>query len=108
MPKQPAFPYLRDAMKKKLTRREQFLAEMDVVVPWGRLLALIDPLPARLHFPGKVPYETFCKLMQVARMMLPHLSLRAVLLDDRGNGGGGAGGGVGKARAIARHPAGSL
>jgi glycosyltransferase involved in cell wall biosynthesis len=24
--------------------------------------------PARLHFPGKVPYETFCKLMQVARV----------------------------------------
>lgn len=32
MPKQPAFPNLRDAMKKKVTRREQFLAEMDVVV----------------------------------------------------------------------------
>ena len=24
--------------------------------------------PRRLHFPGKVPYETFCKLMQVARV----------------------------------------
>jgi IS5 family transposase len=33
-------------MKKKLTRREQFLAEMDAVVPWGRLLALIAP-----HYP---------------------------------------------------------
>ena len=43
MPKQPAFPGLRDAMKKKLTRREQFLAEMEVVVPWGRLLGLIAP-----------------------------------------------------------------
>jgi len=44
MPKQPAFPGLRDAMKTKLTRRERFLAEMDAVVPWGRLLALIEPL----------------------------------------------------------------
>ncbi len=35
MPKQPAFPGLRDAMKKKQTRRELFLAEMDEVVPWG-------------------------------------------------------------------------
>ena len=35
MPKQPAFPSLRDAMKKKVTRREQFLAEMDAVVPCG-------------------------------------------------------------------------
>ncbi len=43
MPKQPPFPGLRDAMKKKVTRREQFLAEMDMVVPWARLMALIDP-----------------------------------------------------------------
>jgi len=43
MPKQPALPGLRDAMKKKMTRREKFLAEMDQVVPWGRLLALIAP-----------------------------------------------------------------
>ena len=43
MPKQPAFPSLRDAMKKTQTRREVFLAEMDAVVPWGRVLALIAP-----------------------------------------------------------------
>jgi hypothetical protein len=43
---QPAFPGLRDAMKKKVTRREQFLAEMDAVVPWTRLAALIPP-----HYP---------------------------------------------------------
>jgi hypothetical protein len=46
MPKQPAFPGLRDAMKKKQTRRELFLSEMDAVVPWGRLLSLIEP-----HYP---------------------------------------------------------
>ena len=46
MPKQPAFSGLRDAMKKKPTRRELFLAEMGAVVPWGRLLALIEP-----HYP---------------------------------------------------------
>ena len=43
MPKQPAFSGLRDAMKKKVTRRELFLAEMDAVVPWSRLLTLIAP-----------------------------------------------------------------
>ena len=43
MPKQPAFPSLRNAMKKKLTRREVFLSEMDAVVPWGPVLALIAP-----------------------------------------------------------------
>lgn len=41
MPKQPAFPGLREAMKKKMTRREQFLSEMEAMVPWGHLLALI-------------------------------------------------------------------
>lgn len=29
--------------KGKVTRRERFLAEMDAVIPWGRLLALITP-----------------------------------------------------------------
>ncbi|EPX83584.1 IS5 family transposase [Salipiger mucosus] len=50
MPKQPAFPGLRHAMKKKQTRREKFLAEMDSVVPWTRLLALIEP-----HYPKVGP-----------------------------------------------------
>ena len=50
MPKQPAIPGLRDAMKKKVTRREQFLAEMDAVVPWMRLQSLIEP-----HYPKVVP-----------------------------------------------------
>jgi transposase, IS5 family len=50
MPKQPALPSLRDAMKKKVTRREQFLAEMEAVVPWSRLFALIAP-----HYPKAGP-----------------------------------------------------
>lgn len=32
--------------KGKVTRRERFLAEMDAVIPWSRLLALIEP-----HYP---------------------------------------------------------
>ena len=32
--------------KGKVTRREQFLAEMDAVMPWARLLRLIEP-----HYP---------------------------------------------------------
>ena len=31
------------ALKSKVTRRAKFLAEMDAVVPWGRLLAVIEP-----------------------------------------------------------------
>src|SRR5258706_5027408 len=30
--------------KKRVTRREKFLAEMEQVVPWARLEALIEPL----------------------------------------------------------------
>ena len=32
--------------KGKVTRRERFLAEMDAVIPWGRLIPLIEP-----HYP---------------------------------------------------------
>ena len=46
MPKQPTFPGLRDAMNKMQTQRELFLAEMDAVVPWRRLMSLIAP-----HYP---------------------------------------------------------
>ena len=46
MSKQPAIPGLHEALKKKETRREQFLAEIDAVVPWMRLHALIEP-----HYP---------------------------------------------------------
>jgi IS5 family transposase len=34
------------AGKKKVTRREKFLGEMERVVPWKRLVALIQP-----HYP---------------------------------------------------------
>jgi IS5 family transposase len=34
------------AIKSKVTRRAQFLAEMDKVVPWSRLIAVIEP-----HYP---------------------------------------------------------
>ena len=37
-------------MKTKQTRRVQFLAEMDAVVPWARLLGLIEP-----HYPKTGP-----------------------------------------------------
>jgi len=32
--------------KGKVTRRERFLAEMEAIMPWARLLALIEP-----HYP---------------------------------------------------------
>lgn len=50
MPKQPAIPGLRYAVKKKVTRREMFLTEMNAVVPWARLIGLIEP-----HYPKAGP-----------------------------------------------------
>ena len=34
--------------KGKVTRRERFLAEMDAVIPWSRLPAVIE-----LYYPGR-------------------------------------------------------
>jgi IS5 family transposase len=43
---QPTFASLAWDRKGKVTRRERFLAEMDAVIPWDRLTALIEP-----HYP---------------------------------------------------------
>jgi len=65
MPKQPAIPGLREAMKKKLTRRERFLMEMDAVVPWGRLLALIEPLYPKASPKGGRPPMPLATMLRV-------------------------------------------
>jgi IS5 family transposase len=44
--KQTTFASLAWANKGKVTRRERFLAEMDAVIPWAKLLSLIAP-----HYP---------------------------------------------------------
>ena len=44
--KQISFSSLEYAGKKRQTRREKFLGDMDRVVPWTRLIALIEP-----HYP---------------------------------------------------------
>jgi len=47
MNQQTSFAQSEYARKKKTTRREKFLAQMEAVVPWGRLVALIEP-----HYPS--------------------------------------------------------
>ncbi len=44
--KQQTFAGLAWQNKGKKTRREQFLAEMEAIIPWGQLVELIDP-----HYP---------------------------------------------------------
>jgi IS5 family transposase len=43
---QPSFSQAEFADKKKITRREKFLVRMEEVIPWARLLAVIEP-----HYP---------------------------------------------------------
>lgn len=53
--KQTSFARLEYAGKKRLTRREKFLGEMDKVEPWGRLEALIEPHYASSGRVGRPP-----------------------------------------------------
>ena len=46
MGKQRTFASMAWQAKGKVTRRERFLAEMDAVIPWSRILGLIEP-----HYP---------------------------------------------------------
>lgn len=46
MAEQPTFAALAWSTKGKVTRRERFLAEMNAVIPWARLLRVIEP-----HYP---------------------------------------------------------
>ena len=40
---QPSFAQAEFAAKKKITRRETFLARMETLIPWTQLLAVIEP-----------------------------------------------------------------
>jgi IS5 family transposase len=48
MSKQQTFAGLAWKDKGRVTRRERFLSEMDAVIPWARLVALIEP-----HYPKR-------------------------------------------------------
>ena len=56
MKKQQTFASAAWNRKGKVTRRERFLAEMDAVIPWSRLVDLIEP-----HYPntgkGRPPHD---------------------------------------------------
>ena len=52
---QRSFASAEYAMKKKRTRRERFLAEMERIVPWSRLTAVIEPLYPKSGRVGRPP-----------------------------------------------------
>jgi transposase, IS5 family len=55
MSEQRTFASIAWSQKGKVTRRERFLAEMDAVVPWARLVALITPYYPKGDGPGRPP-----------------------------------------------------
>ncbi|MEJ8858845.1 IS5 family transposase [Variovorax robiniae] len=59
---QRSFASAEYALKKKRTRREKFLGEMERVVPWARLIAVIEPMYPRSGRVGRQP-------VGVARML---------------------------------------
>lgn len=74
---QTSFASLEFAGKKKLTRREKFLGEMDKVVPWARLIALVEP-----HYPksGRVGRQP----VGVERMLRMYFLQQWYSLSDEG------------------------
>jgi len=56
MEKQQTFASAAWARKGKVTRRERFLAAMDAVIPWSRLVALIEPYPPNTG-KGRPPHD---------------------------------------------------
>ena len=65
MPKQPVFPGFCQSLKKKQTRREKSLREMDAAVPCPRLLFLIAPLYPKAGPKGgrpPMPLETMLRI----------------------------------------------
>jgi len=61
---------------KKQTKREKFLSEMDVVVPWQALIALIEPhYPKAIKKGGRPPYP-------LATMLRVHLLQQWYSLSD--------------------------
>jgi IS5 family transposase len=56
MEKQQTFASTAWARKGKVTRRERFLAEMDAVIPWTRLVELIEPYHSNTG-KGRPPHD---------------------------------------------------
>ncbi len=50
---------------KKRTKRETFLAEMEVVVPWQELIALIEPLYTKASKKGERPPYPLVTMLRI-------------------------------------------
>ena len=69
--KQATFASAAWANKSKVTRRERFLAEMDAVIPWKKLVRRIGPHYAKAGL-GRQPHplETMLRIRRSLRFRL--------------------------------------
>src|SRR5690606_10947358 len=75
--KQASFASLTFDAKKKQTRREKFLAEMDQVMPWEALLAVTEPYYPKAGRRGRQP-------MPLATMLRIYFMQQWYALSDPG------------------------
>jgi IS5 family transposase len=74
---QKSFSDLEYAAKKKLTRRDRFLAEIDSVTPWGKLHKLVEPFYPKVAGAGRPP-------IGLARMLRMYVAQQCFGLSDEG------------------------
>ena len=79
MQRQGSFSQAEYGAKKKQTRRDRFLAEMEQVVPWARLVERLRPLYPKGER-GRPP-------IGLERMLRIHFSAAMVWAGRRGDGG---------------------
>jgi IS5 family transposase len=74
---QKGFSDLEYAAKKKLTRRDRFLAKIDSVTPWSQLHDLITPFYPKVEGAGRPP-------IGLARMLRMYVAQQCFGLSDEG------------------------
>ncbi|GAC1411020.1 MAG: IS5 family transposase [Burkholderiaceae bacterium] len=74
---QKSFSDLEYAGKKKLTRRDRFLAKIDGVTPWSQLHAVIEPFYPKVEGAGRPP-------IGLARMLRMYVVQQCFGLSDEG------------------------
>ena len=74
---QRSFSDLEYAAKKKVTRRDRFLSEIDAVTPWPALIAQVEPYYPRGDSRGRPP-------MGLARMLRMYIAQQCFGLSDEG------------------------
>ena len=74
---QKSFSDLEYAAKKKLTRRDRFLAEIDKVTPWSKRHQVIEPFYRKVVGAGRPP-------ISLAQMLRMYVAQQCFGLSDEG------------------------